>query len=229
MNNRLLITGSNRGTGRAIAQVFADRGYNIASLNRTCTGESWLGEITCDIAQDQQIRSGFQEAISRLHGVDVCIMNAAVRRFNPIMSMSDADWEESVATNLTAVFRLARLAIPYLIEAQGTFVILGSHAGRYYFESGSAYCATKAALKAFAEVLSLETKHLNIRTILVVPGAIRNRDKEYDEQKIQPLTVGNIIYNAVTCAHDATIAEIEIRPSNPRESPVQGIERLQFL
>lgn len=229
MKNRLLITGSNRGTGRAIAQVFTENGYRVASLNRTSCGDHWLGEIACDITQADQIAHGFQEALNYLGGIDVCVMNAAIRRLGPIESLSDIDWDESVATNLTAAFRIARLAIPILKETKGTFVLLGSHAGRHYFEGGAAYCATKAALKAFAEVLSLETKYIGIRTIFVVPGAIFNRDKEYNEQKIQPLTVGTIIYNAVTCAPDATVAEIEIRPSMPRESQVQGIDRLQFF
>src|SRR5205085_11733590 len=107
MNGRLLITGSNRGTGRAIAKLFSDSGYQVVSLNRTVSGDVWLGEIACDIANPSRLKEACSEGLSKLGGLDVCVMNAAVRRFAYIEKMCDEDWNDSIATNLTSVFLLA--------------------------------------------------------------------------------------------------------------------------
>lgn len=229
MKRRLLITGSNRGTGRAIAKVFYEAGYQIASLNRTLSGEEWLGEIQCDLTNTARLSIACNEALASLGGVDVCILNAAVRRFSYIEQMTDKDWNESLATNLSSIFFTTRQLIPALRETRGVLVIMGSHAGTHYFEEGVAYCVTKAALKAFAEVMTMETRSQGIRTMLVSPGAIRNRSKSDDDKKIQPETIGEIIYALVHCGADAIVGEVEIRPSNPLPSPILGIERLQSI
>ena len=157
MSGRLLVTGSNRGTGLAIATLFGERGFRIASLNRTRLGKPWLGEIVCDLSRGAEIGPACDAALAHLGGVDVCILNAAVRQIHRIEDMTDADWDESVATNLSAVFKIMRRMLPALKASRGHLVILGSQAGEHFFEGGAAYCATKAALVALAEVAVLET------------------------------------------------------------------------
>lgn len=229
MSGNVLITGANRGTGRAIAREFFEKGYRVLALNRTLAHETWLEEIQCDLADPVQIQAACRYVIERLSTLDICILNAAVRRFAPFEELSDLDWEESLAVNLSAVFRLVRFFLPYLRATAGTFVFIGSNSSTHFFEGGAAYCVTKAALKALAEVLLLEAQPQGIRTLLVTAGAIKNRPKEFDEYKLQPETLSKIIYDLVHCDRDATIAEIDIRPAHARPSPIVGIERLQYL
>ncbi len=228
MSGNVLITGCNRGTGYAIAKVFNEQGYRVLGLNRTLAHEEWLEEIACDLSDPLQIQAASQRAGARLRTIDICVMNAAIRRFAPLEKMSDQDWEESLAVNLSANFRLARYCIPFLRTSGGTFVLIGSNASTHFFEEGGAYCVSKAALKAFAEMLFLETQPQGIRTLLITPGAIKNRPKEHDEYKIQPETVGKIIYDLVQHKQDAAIAEVIIQPAYARPSPLVGIERLQY-
>lgn len=229
MPKTLLVTGSNRGTGRAIAQTFCTEGYRVASLNKTLAHEDWLGEIQCDVMNPDELASGYAEALHYLSKIDVCVLNAAIRRFAYIEQMGDKDWDDSLATNLSSIFRLVRMAIPALRESQGALIIMGSHAGTHFFEGGAAYCATKAALKALTEVVILETRTQGIRTTLVSPGAICNRPKEDDADKIRPETIGRIVYDVARLSADALVGELEIRPSRSRAPLVSGIERLQYL
>jgi 3-oxoacyl-[acyl-carrier protein] reductase len=226
---RLLITGSNRGTGLGIAQYFYDVGYQVASLNRSCRYEDWLGEIQCDLTDVKQFSECCSAAIAQLGGVDVCVVNAAIRRLSAIEVMDDDAWCDSIETNLSCTFRLARRMIGPLRESQGTFVVMGSHAASHAFEGGAAYCASKAALKALMEVFILETRPMGIRTLLVNAGAIRNRRDDASGSKISPSSIGQAIHQAITMPSDAMVAEIDIRPSIPVSPKVQGMDRLQSL
>lgn len=227
MARRLLITGSNRGTGRAIAEAFHDEGYEVASLNRTLDGAGWLGEIQCDLRDVGAVRAGVRQALENLGGVDVCVASAAVRRLTPVSELSDDDWADSLAVNLTSVFVLAREALPPLRKTGGRLVVIGSEAGARPFEGGAAYCSTKAALKAFCDVLVMEELAHGVTTTLITPGAIRNRPKTLDEHKMDPSSVASVVLGVVETPRDVLVGEIELRPTNPVPSPLVGIDRLQ--
>ncbi|MCK9495590.1 MAG: SDR family NAD(P)-dependent oxidoreductase [Dehalococcoidia bacterium] len=225
---RVLITGSNRGLGRAIAEAFLGRGDRVASLNRTLDGDVRLGEVACDLAAPEGVPAAVREATTRLGALDVCVLNAAVRRLAPVEGMSDEDWDASVATNLTSAFRVAREAIPALVASGGQFVVIGSHATRHPFESGAAYCSTKAAVEAFARVLALELRPQGIRVTLISPGAIRNRPMgEADAHKIEPASLAQLIVQCVEAPADLIVGELDVRPAQPVASPLTGIARLQ--
>lgn len=224
---RVLITGSNRGLGRAIASAFHGDGWHVASLNRTLHGAAWMGEVQCDLADSMRTRDAAREAIATLGGLDVCVLNAAVRRLAPVAAMADADWDASLLANLSGAFRVAREAIPALVEARGAFIVVGSQAAQQPFEGGAAYCATKAGLEAFARVLMLEMRPLGVRTTLVTPGAVRNHEGEDGAHKVEPSSLATAIVALATSPPDMLVTELEVRPMTPVPSPLIGIARLQ--
>jgi 3-oxoacyl-[acyl-carrier protein] reductase len=227
---RLLITGSNRGLGRSIARYFRRRAYRVASLNRTLTGEPWLGEVPCDLSYKDDITRAMPAAVCKLGGhVDVCILNAAVRHIETIADMTDDAWEDSLQVNLSSVFQLTRAVLPCLGERSGNLIIVGSQAGAHAFEGGAAYCSSKAALEMLAEVIALETSACGVRTTVVSPWAIRNRAGDTSSHKISPSTVARLIYELVRLPSDAVVSRLEIRPCHPLPSPLQGMSRLQVL
>lgn len=229
MCKRVLITGSNRGIGWHIASRFHSEGCSIISLNRSMANESWLGEIPCDLTNRTQTVEACQAGISALGGIDVCVLNAAIRRFASVERTSDEDWDQTMETNLSSVFRISRKAIPYLMESRGHLIIIGSHAADHYFEGGASYCCSKAALKALCEVIVLETRTSGMRTTLVSPGAVKNRIKSNDDKKIDPSTLAQIVYHICSIPSDAMVGEIEVRPTIPLASPISGLKRLQYL
>jgi NAD(P)-dependent dehydrogenase (short-subunit alcohol dehydrogenase family) len=226
---RLLITGSNRGLGRAIARYFRRRAYRIASLNRTLSGEGWLGEVRCDLDCKDDIATAVPPALDRLGGrVDVCVMNAAVRHLGPMTEMADECWEESLRVNLSSLFYLSRAVLPHLEASHGALVIIGSQAAAHAFEGGAAYCSTKAAAEALGEVMALETAG-RVRTTVVTPWAVRNHDGDTSPHKIEPASIARLVFDVVHLPGDAVVSQVEVRPGRPAISPLRGMSRLQVL
>jgi len=222
-----LITGTNRGSGKAIAEELRDRGYRILSLNRTLAGQDWLGEYGCDLADPAQIAKAAGQALADAGRLDVCVSNAVDRVFDPIADLSGADWERLVSINLSACFHLVKAVLPALRAGRGSFVAMGSHAGTRYFEGGAAYSATKAGLKALVETLLLEERRNGVRACLVSPGAIANLDGDESPHKMSTRSVARCVATIVdSWPRDLVVGEIEVRPADLAEPPITGIDRL---
>jgi len=222
-----LVTGSNRGTGRAIAASLHARGYRVRSLNRTLSGEEWLGERRCDLTDPDRLAACVAEVVSETGRLDVCVANAVDRVFLPLEQLSAKDWDRVVAINLTSVFHLIRHTLPALRGSGGLFVAMGSHAGSRFFEGGAVYSATKAALKALVETLLLEERATGVRACLVSPGAISNLDGDDSPHKMSTASVGECVAAMIdTWPRDVVVGELEIRPASPPRPPVTGIDRL---
>ncbi len=229
MTNRILLTGTNRGIGRAIAKYFCDQGCKIVSLNRTLTNEKWLNEIECNLAETSVIASACSRAVEFLGGVDIVIFNAAVRKLDSIDEMSIEDWNESLQVNLSSIFQMSKLLIPELRKTKGYFFIMGSQAADYFFEGGVAYCCSKAALKAFAEVLLMENREFGVRVSILHAGAVKNRPKPNDDWKIEAESIGKLVFKLVNLDPDLFVSQLEVRPTEIPEPPIRGIGRIQSI
>lgn len=226
----MVITGSNRGTGYAVAKYFDDKGYVIHSLNKTLKGEAWMHEIHCDLSKPQEISSAVDRLKEKTGTISICFLNAAVRKLAPVKEMDEEDWLYAVNTNLNAPFLLLKYLTPSLESSEDSrVIIMGSHAADHYFEGGAAYCATKAALKALSEVYIQETRDHGIRTTLINAGAIKNRPKAHDDKKIEPEKLAAFIYQVARASGNMLIGEIELRPLDTVTPPDRGIAKIQYI
>lgn len=225
----LLITGSNRGTGYAVAQHYYNNGYQIISLNRTLVNEPWLGEIKCDLNDVHQVVAACKNIANEVSSIEVCFLNAAVRKLSFIGEMSIDDWQQSVNINYSSVFYTLKTLLPLFKQSKTFVVVMGSHAGSYFFDGGAAYCSTKAALKGLTEVFIQETRDFGIRTTLINAGAINNRPKGNDDKKIQVTSLAKLIFTLTQSEADIIPAEIEIRPAIPLSPHENGIAKIQYV
>ncbi|MEU0277538.1 MULTISPECIES: SDR family oxidoreductase [unclassified Streptomyces] len=222
-----LLTGTNRGTGRSLARELHERGYRLFSLNRTPTGEDWLHEQRCDLADPEQIRDCVARVLAATDRLDVCVSNAVDRLLEPIADIRQVDWDRSLAVNLSANLHLTQAVLPALRSGNGLIVFMGSHAGTRYFEGGATYSATKAALAAFVETLLLEERNNGVRACLISPGAIANLEGDTDPHKMTTQAVAKGIASIIDdFPKDLLVGEIEIRPASLPKPPVTGIDRL---
>lgn len=222
-----LITGTNRGSGRAIAEELRERGFRVYSLNRSLAGADWLGERRCDVSRPAEIRRAVADVLAEAGRLDVCVSNAVDRVLDPIADLREADWERLVAINLSAGFHLLQAVLPALRARRGVFVAMGSHAGTRYFEGGAAYSATKAGLKALVETLLLEERRNGVRACLVSPGAIANLDGDDDPYKMSTRSIARCVGTIVdSWPTDLVVGEIEVRPAELATPPIIGIDRL---
>src|SRR5687767_6099277 len=137
-----VITGAGSGVGRSVAIVFAAAGgtpvlvgrtreplWETAALVADVGGQSLVR--TADVTDEAAVEAVFAQAADDLEGIDAAILAAGVGRYGPVESYPLADWEETLATNLTGPFLCARAAIPHLRRnGGGAIVAVSSEIGR---------------------------------------------------------------------------------------------------
>jgi NAD(P)-dependent dehydrogenase (short-subunit alcohol dehydrogenase family) len=181
MSQRVLITAGASGIGREFARAFAAQGAKVyvcdidevglASLAKEIPG---LTAKRRDMGSRAEIEAMVPEAVAALGGLDVLINNAGIAGPTlPVEKMPPAEWDRVVAVNITAMFDVTRLAIPFLKAAKGGSIInMSSVAGRYGFPNRSPYAATKWAVIGFTKTLAMELGPDRIRANAIAPGAV---------------------------------------------------------
>lgn len=178
-----LITGAAAGLGRATALRLASAGADVvlvdindAGLMETSRLVESLGQravVHCaDLAVRQSSASAVAAATSAFGRLDALCNVAAVFIPCHAETMSDDDFDTTIAVNLAAPFRLMRAAIPHLLKSNGAIVNVTScaaHIGQAYT---AAYCATKAGLLHMTKALAMEFMHQPVRINAVAPGGM---------------------------------------------------------
>lgn len=180
-----VITGGDRGIGRAIAFAMAQEGGAVAiaarardSLSRTArdievTGTECL-PIECDIRDEGSVRRMGDAVLGRYHGVDVVVANAGIA--GPTRAMHEiglAEWRDCVATNLDGTFLTFRAFIPQMIEQQaGALIAVSSMTGKRPLVGRTPYSASKMGLIGLVRTLAAELGPHGIRVNSVCPGAV---------------------------------------------------------
>lgn len=178
-----LVTGAAGGLGRATALKLAGVGANIFAVDINAAAlEETLGELRAlgvraeGRATDLGVRENCQavvaaavEAFGRLDGL--CNV-AAVLYTDHATDMPAADWERTLAVNLSAPFYLIQAAIPHLLEVDGAVVNVTSCAAHRAQAYSAAYCATKAGLSHMTKALAMEFMNKPIRFNAVAPGGM---------------------------------------------------------
>lgn len=224
-----VITGCGRGVGEGIAAVLHEAGFQVIGWNRTPAArpQAAFTEVACDARSPDDVA----RAAHGLPGdVTAVVANAGVRRFGEIGALGLQDWKDSVDTNLSGVFYLARETLPLLRKNRGYFVVVGSHAEKYPFEQGSAYCATKLALRGFLDCLIAETRYHGVRATYLSLGSVKNREHGGDEGwKLTPRDVGQVILALLRLPDNVLVPYLDARPLMPLRDEKSGIERLQYV
>jgi NADP-dependent 3-hydroxy acid dehydrogenase YdfG len=226
----VLLTGANRGTGRAMAETLHAAGWRVGALGRTPARLPWLRETHCDLRYPEQVGRAVDRAAVAAGGLDAIVVNGVVRSLGTIASLPLVQWRQAVDVNLTSAVAMIQAALPHLRAGGGHIVLMGSHAGSRFFEGGAAYCATKAALRAIAEVLLLEERAHGVRTTLVSPGAIANLPGDDSPLKMTASSVAEAVRWVLEAPKDLVVGELELRPSRLTDTPaVSGLDRLQSV
>ncbi|WP_127126145.1 beta-ketoacyl-ACP reductase [Georgenia sp. SYP-B2076] len=189
----VLVTGANRGIGRAIAERFVAAGDRVATIYRS--GELPDGVLGArgDVRDTASVDAAFTE-IEAQHGpVEVVVANAGVTRDQLLMRMSDDDFETVIDTNLTGAFRVARRASKGMIRARrGRIVLISSVVALYGGPGQVNYSASKAGLVGMARSLTRELGGRGITANVVAPGFIDTAMTQALPEKQQAAYLGAI-------------------------------------
>ena len=187
LNNKwVLITGASSGFGAAAATAFGATGARLLlgarrvdRLKQVATEAMQSGAAEAhfrdlDVSQTASVNSFVAWTRERIasSGLHVLINNAGgALGLDIVAEGKDADWETMMQTNVLGVLRMTRAALPLMPHDAGASILnVGSHADRWPYEGGSAYCGVKAAAAQITRVLRLELCGTGIRVSLIAPG-----------------------------------------------------------
>jgi 3-oxoacyl-[acyl-carrier protein] reductase len=169
----VLVTGGSKGIGHRIAARFAHAGHRVAATYRSGEVPSEVLGVQCDVTDPAQVEAAFTQVESALGNVEVLVANAGITRDTLLMRMSDEDWDQVIATNLTGAFRVARRAARPMIRGRfGRIIFISSVVGQLGSAGQVNYAASKAGLVGMARSLARELGSRGVTANVVSPGFI---------------------------------------------------------
>ncbi|WP_423804921.1 beta-ketoacyl-ACP reductase [Nocardioides salarius] len=169
----VLVTGGNRGIGRAIAEAFLAQGDKVAVTTRSGGAPEGALDVRCDVTDSAAVDAAFAE-VEAAHGpVEVLVANAGITSDTLLLRMSEDDWTSVIDTNLTGSFRLAKRAAKGMLRLRrGRIILISSVVATLGSPGQVNYAASKAGLIGVARSLARELGSRSITTNVVAPGFI---------------------------------------------------------
>lgn len=200
-----LVTGGNRGIGRAIAIKLSEEGYDVAvtfrshsesvnELERICRGNgSDFLAVRADVSSFEQAKKLISQVIEKFPRIDVLVNNAGITKDNLMLRMSEADFDSVIDTNLKGVFNCTKHILRIMMKQKsGSIINIASVVGEVGNMGQSNYAASKAGVIGFTKSIAKEAAPRNIRCNAVAPGFIAT-----DMTEILPETVQGEILKTI--------------------------------
>ena len=178
-----LVTGASRGIGRAIAAMLAAQGATVVAAargdNATATVEAIRAAggraeaLSLDVTDAEAAVAAVQGVVATHGRLDILVSNAGITRDQLMLRMKRTDWDEVIATNLTAAFVLCQAALkPMLKQRGGRIVAISSVVGQMGNAGQANYAASKAGLIGFCKSLAREVGSRTVTVNVVAPGFV---------------------------------------------------------
>jgi 3-hydroxybutyrate dehydrogenase len=195
-----LITGGNKGIGKAIALELAKAGASVAIGSRHAAESSQLAKQiddlqvpylidACDVRDESSLQSFVSSVQQKLGKIDILVNNAGIYRMQPVHGHDLSIWKDVVDTNLTGAMLASRAVIGQMQERQwGRIINIASISGQLGEMNGSAYSASKFGLIGFTQSLALESAKHGVTVNAVCPGWVltdMSKEQSTDESWCQ--------------------------------------------
>lgn len=169
----VLVTGGNRGIGRAIAEAFLAQGDRVAVTSRTGEAPAGAYAVACELTDPASIEAAFQAVEAHQGPVEVLVANAGITRDTLLLRMSEDDWDSVIATNLTSAFHLAKRAAKGMLRLRrGRIVFVSSVVAMLGSPGQVNYAASKAGLVGMARSMARELGSRGITANVIAPGFV---------------------------------------------------------
>ncbi|MEZ5568385.1 MAG: SDR family oxidoreductase [Halioglobus sp.] len=232
-----IVTGGASGMGRITALRLARQGARVAifdvnelALTSTAAEQATISAFRCDISSLEDVEARVAEVIATLGPIDLLVHAAALMPGYQLIEHSHDNMERLFRINYFGTTYMLRAVLPGMIErGEGRIIAFGSIAGIALVPKMGAYCATKAAVNAYVEVLQNEIRHTGVRIHLVCPPAVNT---PLVDQTIETDTPGSIIEakkNGRLADPEKMIDAIEKGIRKDRDIIYPGEARLLYL
>jgi meso-butanediol dehydrogenase/(S,S)-butanediol dehydrogenase/diacetyl reductase len=218
-----LVTGSTRGIGRTIAEMFAEEGAKVVLSGRSADkGEKNAQRIRdaggdamfvpLDVADESSVQEAVAATVEAYGPITTLINNAAPTAlvnvsFKPVTELSTQEWDDIVRGTVTSMFWTSKYTIPHMLEAGGGSIVNVSSGAAVFGVPGlSAYSAAKGAVNSLTRVLAVENGKQGIRCNTIIVGRVVSYAQDRGPETTKELMrVGNprdIAYAALWLAAD---------------------------
>ena len=174
------LTGAASGIGRATAIRLAAEGATVVGLDideaglvGTAEAAGSMGSIVCDVADRAACHAAVEQVVADHGRLDVFGNIAGVARSQHVPDVTEEDWDQMVAVNVSGVFWCAQAAIPHLLKVDGILINIASNAGLMGQAYTVPYCATKGAVVNMTRALAMEYAKTGLRVNAIAPGAVQ--------------------------------------------------------
>jgi len=169
----VLVTGGNRGIGRAIAEEFLAQGHRVAVTARSGQGPQGALTVHADVTDSASIDAAFTAVEGEYGAVEVVVANAGITRDTLLLRMTDEDFTSVIDTNLTGAFRVVRRATKGMLKARhGRIILVSSVAGLLGSAGQVNYAASKSGMLGLARSVTRELGARGITANVVAPGFV---------------------------------------------------------
>jgi NAD(P)-dependent dehydrogenase (short-subunit alcohol dehydrogenase family) len=230
-NKTAYITGGSKGIGYGIAQTLLNSGMNVAITSRSLeaaqqaatslsSDTSRVLGLASDVSSLESETKAVEAALAHFGRLDVLVANAGVGHFANIETLTQAEWKETIDTNLSGVFNSVKAALPAIKSTKGYIITIASLAGANFFETASAYNASKFGLVGFTQAIMLDLRKHGIKVTTIMPGSVATHFANHtpgdaDAWKIQPEDIGQLVADLLKMNPRTLPSKIEVRPSIP--------------
>lgn len=181
-----VVTGASRGIGKGIASALAAAGASVACIaTREENASETVAEIRasggeaiavgCRVEDGAAVAAAFDDIAKRFAPIDILINNAGISRPQPLLDMTEENWDAHMDINAKSVFLCAQAAIRQMKDSGngGNVINIGSIVGQNAIPQTLGYCASKATVDHMTRVMAVECAKYNVRVNCIAPGYVR--------------------------------------------------------
>ncbi len=175
-----IVTGGASGIGAAIARAYAAKGARVAILDAAADAAATMAAqlagavgIGCDVTDEPSVTAAVDRVLAELGRIDILVNCAGVARLAPAEDLSAADWDLTLAVNLTGAFRMCQVVgRAMLAQGRGTVINIASQAATVALDQHAAYCASKFGLVGLTKVLASEWAGRGVTANTISPTVV---------------------------------------------------------
>lgn len=225
-----LVTGGSRGIGLAIARRLGKLGARVAICGRNPAALAEaaaelrsegieLLPIQTDLTKEAEIQSLLDRTQQSLGPIEILVNNAGVGIFGSALTLTTADWDAVLDTNLKAVFVLCQKVGGEMKRRRKGYIInISSLAGKNAVTGGAIYCASKWGLQGFTYCLAEELRGDGIRVSVICPGSVATEFSPHvgkaEAKMLQPDDVAHAVEALLRQSPGSFISEVLLRPTH---------------